>query len=98
MPTAASPPRWRSISAIAWKICGRCSSRNQHSSKIWVTRPAAGKTKVPLATGERLFTKFGFADICSRHLVDYVQSDVCHAGGILELKKIGVLAETYRVQ
>jgi galactonate dehydratase len=49
------------------------------------------KTKVPLATGERLFIKYGFADICSRHLVDYVQPDVCHAGGILELKKSGHL-------
>jgi galactonate dehydratase len=55
------------------------------------------KTKTHLATGERSFTKFGFADICSRHLVDYIQPDVCHAGGILELKKIGALAETYRI-
>ena len=55
------------------------------------------KTKTHLATGERSFTKYGFADFCSRHLVDYVQPDVCHAGGILELKKIGVLAETWRV-
>jgi galactonate dehydratase len=55
------------------------------------------KTKTHLATGERSFTKFGFADFCSRHLVDYVQPDVCHAGGILELKKIGALAEAYRV-
>jgi galactonate dehydratase len=56
------------------------------------------KTKTHLATGERSFTKFGFADFCSRHLVDYIQPDVCHAGGIMELKKIGVLAETYRIQ
>jgi len=55
------------------------------------------KTKTHLATGERSFTKYGFADFCSRHLVDYVQPDVCHAGGILELKKIGALAEIYRV-
>jgi galactonate dehydratase len=55
------------------------------------------KTKTHLATGERSFTKYGFADFCSRHLVDYIQPDVCHAGGILELKKIGALAETYRV-
>lgn len=55
------------------------------------------KTKTHLATGERSFTTYGFADFCSRHLVDYIQPDVCHAGGILELKKIGVLAETYRV-
>lgn len=56
------------------------------------------KTKVPLATGERSFTKYGFSEFCVRHLVDYIQPDVCHAGGILELKKIGVLAETYRVE
>src|SRR5207248_801952 len=56
------------------------------------------KTKVPLATGERSFTKYGFAEFCARHLVNYVQPDVCHAGGILELKKIGVLAETYRIE
>lgn len=55
------------------------------------------KTRTHLATGERSFTKYGFADFCARHLVDYIQPDVCHAGGILELKKIGVLAETYRV-
>ncbi|MEZ5400101.1 MAG: enolase C-terminal domain-like protein [Bryobacteraceae bacterium] len=56
------------------------------------------KTKVPLATGERSFTKYGFADFCSRHLVNYVQPDVCHAGGIMEMKKIGILAETYRIE
>lgn len=44
------------------------------------------------------FAKYGFTDLCSRQLVDYVQPDVCHAGGILELKKIGALAEAYRIQ
>ncbi|MBI3208987.1 MAG: D-galactonate dehydratase [Candidatus Solibacter usitatus] len=56
------------------------------------------KTKVPLATGERSFTKYGFAEFCQRHLVNYIQPDVCHAGGILELKKIGAIAETYRIE
>ena len=56
------------------------------------------KTKVPLATGERSFTKYGFSQFCSRHLVNYIQPDVCHAGGIMELKKIGVIAETFRVE
>ena len=75
---------------------------------LWVEEPTQledldelallrSKTKTHLATGERSFTKYGFAEFCSRHLVDYIQPDVCHAGGILELKKIGVLAETYRV-
>jgi galactonate dehydratase len=56
------------------------------------------KTRVPLATGERSFTKYGFSEFCSRHLVNYIQPDVCHAGGILEMKKIGTLAETYRIE
>src|SRR5205814_1235487 len=56
------------------------------------------KTKVALATGERLFTKYAFTEMCRRHLVNYVQPDVCHAGGILELKKIGAIAEAYRVE
>jgi len=50
-------------------------------------------TNVPLATGERLFTKFGFKDLISRHLVSYVQPDVVHAGGISECKKIAAMAE-----
>jgi galactonate dehydratase len=56
------------------------------------------KTLVPLATGERSFTKYGFTEYCRRHLVNYVQPDVCHAGGILEMKKIGAIAEAYRVE
>ena len=55
------------------------------------------KTKVPLATGERLFTKYAFTEICARHLVDYVQPDVAHCGGILEMKKIGTIAEAFRI-
>ncbi|HYZ82855.1 MAG TPA: galactonate dehydratase [Bryobacteraceae bacterium] len=55
-------------------------------------------TRIPLATGERLFTKYGFSQICQRHLVDYVQPDVVHCGGILEMKKIGTLAEAYRIE
>jgi len=56
------------------------------------------KTRIPLATGERLFTKYGFAEICERHLVDYVQPDVVHCGGILEMKKIATIAEAHRVE
>ncbi len=57
-----------------------------------------GKTRIPLATGERLFTRYGFSQICQRHLVDYVQPDVVHCGGIFEMKKIATLAEAYRIE
>ncbi len=57
-----------------------------------------GKTRIPLATGERLTTKYGFSQICQRHLVDYIQPDVIHCGGILEMKKIATIAEAYRIE
>jgi galactonate dehydratase len=60
---------------------------------IWL----GAHTRVPLATGERLFTKYGFAELCARHLVAYVQPDVVHCGGILEMKKIAAIAEAHFV-
>jgi galactonate dehydratase len=53
----------------------------------------AQRTSVSLATGERLFTKWGFTDLVSRRLVSYVQPDVALCGGIAELKKIATMAE-----
>ncbi|MBL9203280.1 MAG: hypothetical protein JNL39_22425 [Opitutaceae bacterium] len=55
-------------------------------------------TKVPLATGERITTKYPFAEICARHLVDYVQPDIVHCGGLTEVKKIAAIADAFRVE
>jgi len=52
------------------------------------------RTVAPLATGERLFTKWGFADLVARHLVSYAQPDVAHCGGISEMKKISSSADS----
>ena len=52
---------------------------------------------IPIATGERLFTKWGFKDLLERHAAAVIQPDICHAGGITELKKIAAMAETYYV-
>ena len=57
----------------------------------------AAAVNIPLATGERLYTKWGFRDLLEKQAVAVVQPDVCHAGGILELKKIAAMAETYYV-
>ena len=59
---------------------------------------AGARESVPLATGERLFTKWEYRELLGRRLVDVVQPDVCHAGGILELRKIAALAETSYVK
>jgi galactonate dehydratase len=55
-------------------------------------------TNAPLATGERFVTKHAFARICAERLVDYVQPDVIHCGGILETWKIAALADAFGIQ
>jgi galactonate dehydratase len=56
------------------------------------------KANVPLATGERLFSKWEFRELIDQQIVDIVQPDICHAGGILELKKIAAMAEAYYIK
>lgn len=55
----------------------------------------ATKTRVPLATGERIFTKWGFKEILEKKAAMILQPDVCYAGGITELKIIAGMAEAY---
>ena len=56
------------------------------------------KANVPLATGERLFSKWEFRELIEKQIVDVVQPDICHAGGISELKKIAAMAEAYYIK
>ena len=49
----------------------------------------------PIATGERLLTRWGFREIFEKQAVAYLQPDTSHAGGITELKKIANMAEVY---
>ncbi len=53
--------------------------------------------RVPLATGERHFTRWQFRPLLERQLVDIIQPDVCHVGGLWELRKIAAMAEPYDV-
>ncbi|MDE0436520.1 MAG: galactonate dehydratase [Bryobacterales bacterium] len=55
----------------------------------------ARKTHIPIATGERIFTKWGFKEILEKRAATILQPDVCYAGGITELKIIAGMAEAY---
>jgi galactonate dehydratase len=55
------------------------------------------KSKVAVAGGERLYTRYGFREVFERHALDYVQPDVSHAGGIMETRKIAALAEMHYI-
>lgn len=52
---------------------------------------------IPIATGERLFSRWDFKRLLTLGGVDIIQPDLSHAGGITEVKKIASLAEAYDV-
>ncbi|TMV46988.1 galactonate dehydratase [Paenibacillus mesophilus] len=54
-------------------------------------------TSCPIATGERMYTRWGFKDLLAQGVVDIIQPDLSHAGGILETRKIAAMAEAYDV-
>jgi len=60
-------------------------------------REVAKYTSTPIALGERLFTRWDFKKIFEQGIVDIIQPDLSHAGGILECRKISAMAEAYDV-
>lgn len=55
----------------------------------------ARKTHLPIATGERIFTKWGFREILEKGAASIVQPDISHVGGIFEGRLIAGMAESY---
>ncbi|MFC4360415.1 galactonate dehydratase [Halobium salinum] len=57
----------------------------------------AEHTSAPIATGERMYSRWDFKEVFEQGAVDVVQPDLSHAGGITEVKKIADMAEAYDV-
>ncbi len=57
----------------------------------------ARHSTIPIATGERLYSRWDFKSVLEARHVDIIQPDLSHAGGITECKKIFAMAETYDV-
>jgi galactonate dehydratase len=57
----------------------------------------AARTSVPIATGERMYSRWDFKKVFENGGVDVVQPDLSHAGGITECKRIANMAEAYDV-
>ncbi|MTB15482.1 MAG: galactonate dehydratase, partial [Actinobacteria bacterium] len=66
---------------------------DQHEAMVRARRGI----NVPLAAGERLLTRMEFLPLLRDGLIDVAQPDVCHAGGITELRKISALCDTFGV-
>lgn len=60
-------------------------------------RKVAENVDIPIAAGERLYTRYGFRQYIEQQVVDILQPDVGLAGGITETKKIAAHAETYNL-
>ena len=60
-------------------------------------REIAAHTSIPIATGERMFSRWDFKTILQDGYVDIIQPDLSHAGGISEVRKIATMAEAYDV-
>ena len=58
---------------------------------------AQAQIGMPIAAGERFFTRWGFREYIEQQLLDIIQPDISHTGGILEAKKIAAWAETYDI-
>lgn len=57
----------------------------------------AAQSRVPLAMGERLYSRWDFKPFLEEGIIDVAQPDLSHAGGISECRRIAAMAEAYDV-
>src|SRR5947209_2762424 len=57
----------------------------------------AAKVELPVATGERIHSRFDFRELFELQAADIIQPDLAHCGGILEMRKLTSIAETHYV-
>lgn len=66
-----------------------------HSLNSGSFRVLKEKTSIPLAAGERIYTRHGYRPFFENRAIDVIQPDICLCGGITEAKKIADMAWVY---
>ena len=66
----------------------------QHT-ELW--RRITDAIPMPTCTGEDIYLKEGFLELCRNHAVDIIHPDLATSGGIMETKKIGDIAQEYGI-
>jgi len=61
-------------------------------------KPLKNKLNIPIAAGERLYTRYGFRSLIEQRAADILQPDPGTCGGILEAFKIAAMAEAYQMR
>jgi galactonate dehydratase len=67
-------------------------------SDVEALKKVSEQVHLPVAVGERLYTRYGFRRVMELHAADILQPDVGNTGGIMEAKKIAAMAETYNIR
>jgi galactonate dehydratase len=65
---------------------------------VGALRKISERVAIPVAVGERIYTRHGFRRIFEPHAADIVQPDVGNTGGLMETKKIAAMAEAYNMR
>lgn len=60
-------------------------------------KKVADRVDIPIASGERIYTRYAFREFIEHQALDLIQPDVGICGGIAEIRKIAAHAETYHI-
>jgi galactonate dehydratase len=60
-------------------------------------KKASEKIRIPVATGERMHTRYDYRQLFELQAADIIQPDITHFGGLLETKKLAAWAEVYYI-
>jgi len=93
---------------VAGPMAKRLAAAVDPHEPLWIEEPVlaeqndalgtiAAHTTTPIATGERMYSRYEFKDVLEAGHVDVLQPDVSHAGGITEVHKIAAMADAYDV-
>ena len=80
-----------------WDLAGKRAGMPVLAENVTALAEVRREISIPVVTGEELHTKFEFREVFEQRAADITNPDVCNVGGILELKEIAAMAETYFV-
>ena len=66
-------------------------------SNVDAMKKVSDRVDIPIASGERICTRYGFREYIEQQALDIIQPDIGVCGGIAELRKIAAHAETYHM-
>src|SRR5205814_1667912 len=67
------------------------------SDNVDAMREVRSHTRIPIACGENVYSRFGFRQFLEKQAVSIIQPDMAKCGGLWESRKIAAMAEVYHI-